>query len=1349
MSRFVSWLFIITLVSFGFSQTDTYRFKHITDADGLSQNSVMDIHQDNLGQIWIGTKDGLNKYDGTDFTVYRYQKDNPSSISNNGIVCIEEDSEGFLWVGTSFGLNKYNPKTDKFKSYFLSNRGAVLGNNMIWDVKEMSNQELWVCHFDGVSVYDSSTDSYSTVFERKLSTSIIETRRGTVFVGTSMGLFKCSKKESGAYQFSLVPETDGVFINDIIESQGDKILLATKTDCVLEYDIINSKVQPYFEEAELKGKNTNARKLLFDDYGDLWVASFNGLYISGEQRKIKALYHDGNNDNSLNDNFLRTLFKDKAGSMWVGTYYGGLNVHSKFNDNFINITQKSSQEGLSFRVVSSIVNYKNLLFFGTEGGGISVLNQETNVIEHITSKNNQDLKSDNIKSLCLSNDEKLWIGTYNEGVFVYNLKTKQFDNSALPLKLKEYLHNTGVLKIVSYGEDDILIGTNTKGLIKLNANSKKYRVYSSKSKPQGLTNNNIKTITVDTSQNIWLGTLRGLNCVTSTNEIKNHVYSNDHRYKFEINTIYEGLNNELWIGTFEDGLFRFVNNEFEHIDLQVGNNHISSIRSIVTSDLNSFWVSTFTQGIIKYNFKEHKIERHFTQKDGLASNEFNRDASFRMGSRYFFGGPSGVTWFDENEISENGYVPQVIITDFKIKNQPVSISYDNALLSKAISFTKEVELSHKQGNFSLSFSIPNFINSKSNSYKYRLNGLETDWVKTNNNTASYTIQKPGEYIFEVKGVNSDGVINENPTTLKIIVRPAPWFTWLAYAIYAFIVGAVLYHLFRISKSKTKLKHQLELEHVEAEQIKKVNKTKLEFFTNISHEFRTPLTLILGPLQQITENYNGSSQMFKKLKAIQNNADHLLHLINRLMDFRKYENKLMSLQATEGNIVSFLKEIYLSFYDYAKSGNYQYDFYTPSNEIMVYFDSEKLERVFFNLISNAFKYTPIGGEITVRIIQENERVILSVEDTGKGIPDEYKDKIFERFFELSLHSKTDKEFEKGTGIGLSIVKNIVQLHKGDISVSSNLDGKGSIFKVELHIGEEHLAEQEIVKGLKFVDDINFYENQLDENRSPVEDNFFEKVHSKEKSSILLVEDNEELRKFMRSLLKNEYNVFEAENGKKAYEIAVKEPIDLIVSDVVMPLTSGIELCALIKDDIRTSHIPVILLTSRSTIMHKLEGLESGADDYINKPFNIHELKLRIDNMLKSIARLKIKMNTHEVFKAEDVTMSSLDEKLYKRALEIVQKNISNENFDIPYFCEELGVSKSVLFTKVKAWTDFTPKQFIQHIRLARAAQYLEQGKITIGQICNKVGFKDQKYFSRSFKAKFGKTPRAYSQSFLEF
>ncbi|GAL70828.1 two-component regulator propeller domain-containing protein [Jejuia pallidilutea] len=1180
---------IIGVFCFGFSQRDIYRFKHFSTADGLSQNTIIAIQQDSLGQIWFGTRDGLNKFDGSEFTIYRHQKDNPLSISNNDILCIEKGHSGYLWIGTYLGLNKYNPKTDSFKTYKTNN--TTIGNNIIWSVKELTNKEIWVGTPSGVSVYDKTIDALKSLDSGYQVYSIFESKSGIVYLGTNLGLQQSTKHANGNYTFEIIKGTENLIIQDFEETARGHLLLGTKTKSVIEFYPKTKSVHPYFNKTELVGKNKNVRQLLFDGKGNLWLGTYNGLQIANEEKHIITLHKNINDNESLSDNYIKALFKDKKGAIWIGTYYGGVTLWDESNVNFVNITQKPGNMGLKFKAVSSIVRHKNLLFFGTEGGGISILNTQNSTYKYVGVREYPNLKSNNIKSLYITDDKNLWIGTFNKGMVLYNFVDDVFENEKISNKLVNLINNSCVYNINRDNFGHLLFGVLGKGVIQYNIETKAFNVFNTAS--IGLSNDIIRDIEVDAQNNIWVSTIEGLNLISSNKEVKHFFYDDKQNSGYSTTTIFKDSKSVIWAGAEAGGLYKFDGNDFVPVNLKTGKESTIVVRSILEGNNGNFWISTNNQGLLYYNPIEEKILKNYTLQDGLVGNQFNNNASLKIGNTdYIFGGPSGAVYFNTNNLVKNDYAPQVIITDFKIKNKSVNVNGERALLSKTITFTDKLELSHNQGNFSISFSIPNFINPNGNKYLYRLKGLEDDWIETSQNTAFYTIQNPGNYSFEVKGINNDGIINETPTVLSVRVKPAPWRSWWAFLLYGIIVFSVLYYLMDILKSRTKLKHQLALEQLEVEQTKAVNKAKLEFFTNISHEFRTPLTLILGPLHQMLENYRGTSSMYKKLKVIEGSANHLLQLINRLMDFRKFESNLMKLETAEGNIVKFLQEIYLSFSEYAKDGNYEYTFDTTSENIQVFYDRYKLERVFYNLISNAFRYTPKGGKIAIKVIQEPDTLCIKVEDSGVGIAEEYRDKIFERFFELSINNKPDTNYNKGTGIGLSIVKNIIDLHKGEITVSSNETGIGSVFTVVLPLGRQHLEDHEIIQDFKFSDDLAQYVNQLDEQNIVFEHEVFEHKHDDEKPTILIVEDNTQLRKFIVDTLFKEYNILEAENGKIAYKLAIAEPVDLIVSDVIMPKMTGTELCSVIKEDIRTSHIPVILLTSRSSLIYKMDGLERG-------------------------------------------------------------------------------------------------------------------------------------------------------------
>jgi signal transduction histidine kinase/ligand-binding sensor domain-containing protein/DNA-binding response OmpR family regulator len=1360
LKQFFLLIFCIASCNAVFSQTPEIQFNHISTSEGLSQSSVIAIHQDKLGQMWFGTRDGLNKYDGNSFTIYRNISEDKTAISNNDILSILEDKEGFIWIGTYNGLNKYDPKKDTFTNYFHSNNKNSLSNNTIWTLKEMSNNEIWIGTADGLSIYNKKTDSFTNIFNKKNNEqslvgnhilSILETKDKDIYVGTTTGLSHLIKKTNSEFTFNnfvnFKNNKNPIYVQDLLEDSKSNVLIASKNEGLLYLNPSKNSIENHLSELHQKKVSNDIRRLVFDDKNQLWIGTYNGLHILKNNEDLLDLKNEINNSKSLSKNSIKSILKDKKGSIWIGTYYGGLNIWDTENVNFINFSQNNNSKKINYNVISSIENYKNILFLGTEGKGINIFDTKTNSVKYLDKSNNALLLDDNIKSLFVD-ENKLWVGTFNSGIAIYDLEKNTFQNDKETKEIREFLSKIGVYSIKKDKYKNFWFGTFGLGVVKYNTENKSITVFKNNiADNNSLSNNLVRFIAIDSKNNVWASTQRGLNKITSNHKVQRYFYDSNVQSGDDIAAIFEDKNNTIWIGTKAKGLFKFEGEKFIKVQLFGKTGNISNVHSILEDDKNNLWIST-NEGL--FNFKTKTLKTTiYNQKDGLIGNEFNDNSSLKIGdSQFYFGGPNGITAFNTDNFTTNSYAPQVIITDFKIKNKSVKAKDNSNVLENTISFTNDISLTYEEGNFSIQFAIPNYINSKNNSYQYRLKGLEKEWIFTRENSASYTIQNPGNYTFEIKGANNDVVWNIKPTTLKITVNPAPWRSWWAFLLYALLISTALYFLFSIQKSKTRLKHALDLEQLENEKIEENNKAKLEFFTNISHEFRTPLTLILGPLQNILSDYKGSSKMYKKLLVVENSANHLLQLINRLMDFRKLENNLFKLEAAEGNIVKFLKEIFLSFTEYAKDGDYDFNFHTTEDVILVYYDRYKLERVFYNLISNSFRYTPKNGAINIRIKEENNTIIISVEDTGVGISLENHEKIFDRFFEVTANNKPDTNYNKGTGIGLSIAKNIVNLHKGALKVENNKNNTGSIFNVTLPSGKDHLNEDEIIKDFKFSDDVSQYVTQLNEPIIILEDELTDKINDIEKDTILLVEDNKPLRKFIKGLLKENYNILEAENGKIALKIAIKYSPNLIVSDVVMPIMVGTELCSEIKSNIKTSHIPIILLTSRSSLIYKLEGLESGADDYISKPFNVDEFKVRIKNLLETTNRLKEKFSSNDLLAQSEVVISSLDEKLYKRSLEIVEANISNEDFDIPYFCSELGVSRTMLFIKIKAWTNFTPNDFIQHLRMKKAAQLLEQGKINISEISYKVGFKNPKYFSKCFSKKYNETPSQYSNRFSD-
>ena len=1355
LRRFGFIIFSLLLTNSLWCQSGNLQFKHLSVIDGLSNNSVIAIAQDTLGQMWFGTRNGLNKYDGTHFEVYKNDPNDSTSIGNSDILSITEDRDGYIWVGTYNGLNKYDPLKNTFKRYNQTEEDNSLINPVVICSRVMASGEIWFGTANGISVYDKKQDAFTNIPYTKHNPTglpynnvqkIFVDSMENIWVATAAGLAKLISRDDDVFvfkQFEWKENQDNLFIQDIIESAPNTLGLATKYNGYVLFDTTVEKfITPPFIGIP---PTADVRVLQHSDKESIWLGTTQGIKIIGPQNEITVLESHRNNLAGLSQNFIKSIFKDRNGTIWAGTYNAGINMWNASNENFVHFTNNE----LDNNVVTAIISDKNSnIYFGTEGGDLTVLTPQQDILDVINVSDPSQFRPNSIQTLLLDDENRLWIGVLNYGVYVYDIRAKRILDHVISDELNEYLKNTGVYVIKKDKKGMYWIGTFGKGLVKYDLQKKEFKVFGrTLGQEPRLSSNIIKTLVLDNDGNVWAGGLGGLNFIHFKNDDTYEVtkYFVDAFSGDDIKTLFEDSTQQIWVGTKSKGLQKFNGTGFDRVLLD-GHNSISTIYTILEGGQRHLWMSS-DKGIIDYDISNNTYVI-YDQQDKLNTNEFSPNAGLLLeGSRFYFGGAEGVISFDPTKIVKNEHAPKVVLSDLKIKNQSVPIHRDQETLTKSIAYTQSITLSHDNANFSLNYALPNFINPHNNHYAYRLIGLDDSWIYTDKTEASYTLQKPGDYLFEVKGANNDGVWNNTPTTLKIVVKPAPWKSVWAYLAYSLLTLSAMFTLYTIIKSKARLKQDLRWEQMENERKEEAHQAKLEFFTNISHDLRTPLTLILGPLQQLLAEYKGSSLMYKKLLTIESSANHLLQLINRLMDFRKLENRQSKLQVAEGNIVKFLQEIYLSFTEFAKLKGYTYTFENAQDHIAVFYDRPKLEQVFYNLISNAFKYTPNGGNIAIEIREEANTVYVSVEDSGIGIKDKHIDKVFERFFEIPPVGDIKEGQNPGTGIGLSIAKNIVKLHSGTITVSSK-EHQGSKFEVTLPLGKKHLAKTEIIDGFRFSDDLVQYTSQLTDNEAVFYDSIDDLAKDKNVPVVLIVEDNKQLRSFIKNLLKNEYSILEAENGKQGLKKALKHIPDLIVSDVMMPEMAGTDLCGQIKQNLRTSHIPVILLTARTSLIYKFKGLESGADDYISKPFNIKEFKLRVKNLLDSARRLKDKFSSETDLSPSELTVSSLDEKLLKKAINVVEDNISNEQFDITAFCKELGVSRTILFAKIKAWTNFTPNGFINEMRLKRAAQYLEQGDINISEVSYNVGFKDPKYFSRCFQKKHGMTPSKYLKKFSD-
>lgn len=1341
-------------------------FKRLTINEGLSQNTAFCILQDKTGYIWIGTEDGLNKYDGYDFTIYKHENNDKNSLSNSQVNALCEDPKQNLWVGTSKGLNLLNRDTESFKT---------LSNDFVTSLLYDSRGNLWIGTFDGLKRYDYQNKKI-IVYQltgnnlnggNKVQT-IFEDRHNLLWISIGNDL-KCF--DPATKQF--LPLPDGIKNNPALRKSNVRAIkqdaygnywFGTESSGLYKFNPLNRSVTNYRHDVNNDNSlPVNVVRSLFPYAKDeLWIGTRDGLSVLNLQTNRFVNYRYNPYDpKTLSHNSIRDILRDRAGNVWIGTYAGGLNILSSGSNNFSYIGEQAGKKpGLTHRVVSSILKADNgALWIGTEGGGLNYVDRKKGIYNsYVINSKQQNI----VKSLAKDKNGNLWIGNY-DGLSYLNTTTGKFtnyeitENDAKPENKQVYA--------LAVDDNGLWLGTDGRGL-KFRDNSGKLSTYTNNPKnKQSVSGNIIIALLKAPNGNLWIGTETGLSYFDkSKNTFRQFVNQANDTYSLSHNTVlalFLDHKQRLWVGTEGGGLNLYDKGKFYAITNKFGlaNAVIHGIREDRAGNL---WVST-NKGLSKIVFKQQGLPikpemvqvMNYTVADGLQSNQFASGAAETGDNgELLFGGINGVTTFFPDRIVRNSFKPKVVITDFLIKNNPVPINAEHSPLKKAIGETDKITLTHDQAFITFKFAALNFVNPEKNLYAYKLDGFyDDDWhFVGNQRTATYTNLDAGKYTFMIKAANNDGVWNNEIRSLQITVLPPWWETWWAYLIYASIIGLLLYAFYYYSVKTGKLKNDLAFEHQSHEKDQELAQRKLSFFTNISHEIKTPLTLILAPIDKLLGLNEGNNKIQNQLMLMQRNGERLLRLINQLLDFRKFESGSMQLQSAEGNVVRFMKEILIAFESYASHRRIRLKLVTEQQSIRAWFDRDKLEKVMYNLLSNSLKFTAEGGQVLVRIKTAEEKLLIEVEDNGIGISPQHIGKIFEQF----NHFDDSNSNINGTGIGLAFSKGLIELHHGSITVQSTVASPQqtglTLFTISLPLGNAHLSEEEMIANYKDSENIDGYK---DTEISAIAKQTIEKrkqhvltATDKERLILLIVEDNQDVRQFIAAHFEAEFEIHQAENGLKGLELATEIIPDIIISDVMMPEMDGITLCSKIKSDTRTSHIPVILLTARTPLVYKIEGYETGADDYITKPFNLNMLEARVWNLLDSRLKLRERYRKEISLQPRNVAITSPDEKFLEKAMAYIEQNISEASLSVEELGKEVGMSRVTLYRKIKGLTDQTAIEFIRSVRLKRAAQLLEQNKLNVNEVAYMVGFQDIDYFRRCFKEQFGYTPKEYASQAVE-
>lgn len=1338
-------------------------FDHITVAGGLSQSTVLSICKDSRGFMWFGTRDRLNRYDARDIRIYTHSYRDTGSISGNDYVfSVFEDREKNLWVGTVKGLNRYIPETDSFEHILHDpSNPASLSDNNVHSIFQDRSGRIWVGTNNGLNMLPSAhARKFVHYFKPAMGAgglagnavhAIYQDQLGNLWIGTASGLTRMTY-QNGRFAFKSFIHSDADpgslganSVQALAEDHHHNLWIGTDNGGL---DLFNPQ-NDTFTHFKHNPANPNSlssddvRKIMPDNQGNLWIGTIRGLNIFNPDTKTFTRYeHNAEDRNSLSDNSIKEIYQDDLGTIWVGTTYGGVNVYHQNNAPFRVYQSNQYKNSISGNVVSAIAGgSKNDLWIGTEGSGLNRLNRQSGLFKVYSNipGNKNSLPSNFIKAVYFDHEHNLWIGTHQGGLALYRPASDSFKQFAHDAASKFSVSSNSVSCLLEDSQNRFWVGT-SNGLNLLDKHKQQFRNYiADPSKPIRLSDNAIRYIFEDSKRNIWVGTTIGLNLLRTNADAFVSFPVNERSDKTlhvgYVNCIKEDGSGTIWIGSFHGGLSRFdaQTQTFETFTKAQGLPS-DNILNIQQANDGMLWLST-DNGLAQFDPLNHKT-KIFLAEDGLPTNEFNASSSFKdTAGNLYFGSYNGLVVFNPARIKENRYTAPVMITGLKLFNQPVLVGDRSGLLKQDISLTKQVTFRYNQNVFSLDFTSLNYTNPGKNRYMYRLIGFEKNWNYTQFPTATYTNLPAGDYDFEVKGSNNDGIWNPDIKRLHIVVLPPLWKTWWAYLIYAISFFSLLALVVGFFRRQARLEADLHYEQASHEREHQLNQQKLDFFTQVSHEIRTPLTLIQAPLDKLLDEHHLDEPADRQIRLIKKNTSRLVGLVDELLDFRKIEDGKQKLQVAEVDLVAFVRGIFESFVPLSASKNIDYRFDALPDALPVFIDPNQFEKVVYNLLSNAFKFTPDGGRVSVEIINNENTIRLNITDNGPGIPEDVLPKLFAHFYQPKSTTTP------GWGIGLALSKGIVELHGGRISVESHIANGigpgGSTFTVELLKGPAHFYAEQFRNDQPLITPIVIDEPEIAE--LPLIDI----TEQNGKPLILLVEDNDDVRGFIAEALQAQYQVVQTVDGREGFETAVKIVPDLIISDVAMPVMDGFELSRKIKSDIATSHIPFIMLTAKATHEQMVSGLETGADDYITKPFSLKVLQLKVKNLLAARQAMRARYSQQVTLMPAGREISSPEEKFLERLMQLVELNLDDPEFAVAKLVDQIGMSQTALYRKVKALTGMTITDFIKSVRMKQAAALLAQNKLSIAEVAYTVGFSDRKYFSKEFKKQFGRSPSEFA------
>ena len=1286
-----------------------YYFRTVDIKNGLSQNSVNQIFQDKKGFMWFGTKDGLNRYDGLSFRVYNNEN---SNLGRNFITTLYEDTDGNIWVGTDGGVFIYNPVLDSFTSFNrTSDKGTVI-RDFVTMIRSDEQNNIWISvEYQGLFCYNSSKQQLQNYLHESGIPNV--TRfwlNGDTFWLALHGDNLYSAK-AGFETLQPFKDADGneIFKDDIINCQVNgphNCIYVASFNGLTEINFTNGKSR--------KLLNAYVRTLQFKSDDELWAGTETGLYIYNltNDHVPHLTVPDQDDSYALSDNAIYSIYRDRENGMWVGSYFGGVNYYPYQWTYFEKFYPRDDIKYFGRRVREICESNDGTLWIGTEDKGLFNFDPET---EKIVPFEHPSIYK-NIHALCMDGDD-LWVGTFSGGLNKVNLRTGQVKHYSKG-KEENSMVATDVFTVCKTTTGDIGIGT-TSGLLQYHRSSDDFTHI-----PQlGILF--IYNILEDFNGNLWFATFsNGVFCYnTHTKQWKSYLSDEKDPTSLSYNkviSIYEDSKKRLWFMTMGKGFCRYnpETDDFTRYDTSNGlpNN---TVYKMVEDKRGNLWI-TSNYGLVCFN-PQTEAMHVYTRANGLLSNQFNFQSGYcDKKGRIYLGSINGFIIFDPETFVENTFLPPVVITDFYLFNKRLSVDTPGSPLQQSITYSDKIELAADQNSFAFQVAALSYQAPEMNLLMYKLEGFDNEWyVLGRNSMITYSNLPYGSYTLHIKGSNGDGKWNDTERILNVRIRPPFYLSVWAYVIYVMLILCSLGIAALYFRRRTQQKHRLAMEKFERKKERELYTAKIDFFTNVAHEIRTPLTLIKSPLENVLASGAVSDEIRDDLEIMDLNTNRLLDLVNQLLDFRKTETQGFQLDFVECNVADILRKTYKRFKPLARQSGLEFTIDSPE-ELYTSVDKEGLTKIISNLMTNGMKYSETY--IRIKLYVEGEQMYLLVCNDGYIVPAEMREEIFKPFVQCKdgvLHSVS------GTGIGLPLARSLAELHGGTLSMNDSMESNQ--FLLSLPIRHTHArGQKEQVECEKPVE-----KNEVEVDSNP-----------QNQYTLLVVEDSLEMQSFIVKQLSTKYQVLTALNGVEALKVLEEHTVNLVISDIMMPEMDGLELCEHLKSELDHSHIPIILLTAKTTLQAKIEGMKLGADVYIEKPFSVEYLKVCISNLLSNREKLRVAFAHSPFVQANSMAMTKADETFLRTLKEVVDANMQNPDFNLDDMAGQLNMSRSSLNRKIKGILDMTPNDYIRLERLKKAVQLLKEGECRINEVCYMTGFNTPSYFSKCFQKQFGVLPKDF-------